>query len=212
MVQDEPDRLKSGYKRVVKNTMLVNTILLFGLIACARPMVEVLLGDKWLGCVPFLQILCISHLLHPLHSINLNALAVKGRSDLCLRLEIIKKCISVIPICIGIFIDIYTMLISSTFIGLLAYYVNAYYAKPLLNYGIKEQIQDIMPSILIGGIMCLLILPIKLLPVHNAVQLAIQIVLGGIISISLCRMFKLREYFEILEIFTPTLRKFKLKK
>lgn len=212
MVQDEPDRLKSGYKRVVKTTMLVNAILLFGLIACARPMVEVLLGEKWLECVPFLQILCISHMIHPLHSINLNGLAVKGRSDLCLRLEIIKKCISVIPICIGIFIDIYTMLISSTIVGLLSYYVNAYYAKPLLNYGIKEQIKDIMPSILIGTIMCLLVLPIKLLPVHSAVQLAIQIVLCAIISISLCRMFNIREYYEILEILTPTLRKLKLKK
>lgn len=211
MVQDEPERLKNGYKRVVKTTMLVVAILMCGLFACARPLVEVLLGAKWLGCVPFMQILCFSGLVHPLHSINLNAIAVKGRSDLCLRLEIIKKCISVIPICMGIFIDIYTMLISSTILGFLSYYINAYYAKPLLNYGIKEQIKDIMPSVLIGVIMCLLILPITLLPVHCAVQLAIQIVLGALISISLCRIFNLKEYFEILEIITPTLRKLKLK-
>lgn len=210
MVQDEPDRLKNGYKRVVKTTMLVVVVLMCGLFACAKPMVYVLLGEKWIKCVPFIQILCISFMIHPLHSINLNGIAVMGRSDLCLRLEIIKKCISVIPICVGIFIDIYTMLISSTVIGFLAYYINAYYAKPLLNYGIKEQIKDVLPSFVVGGIMCMLIWPITLLHVHCVVQLIIQIVLGAIISILLCRLFKLREYYEILEIITPTLHKLKL--
>ena len=211
MVQDEPDRLKSGYKRVVKTTMLVVVIVMFGLFACAKPMVEVLLGEKWIECVPFIQILCITFVLGPLHSINLNGIAIKGRSDLCLRLEIIKKCISIVPICIGIFIDIYTMLISSTIVGFLAYYINAYYAKPLLNYGIKEQIKDVAPSFLVGIVMCMLILPVTWLPIPSIIQLVLQIILGAIISILLCRLLKLREYYDILEILTPTLRKFKLK-
>lgn len=212
MVQDEPDVLKSGYKRVVKTTMLIVAIVMMGLFACAKPMVYVLLGEKWIKCVPFIQILCISFMIHPLHSINLNGIAVKGRSDLCLRLEIIKKCISVIPICIGIFIDIFTMLISSTIISFLTYYINAYYAKPLLNYGIKEQIKDIIPSLAVGGIMCMLIWPITLLHIHSAIQLVLQFFGGAIISITLCHIFKLREYYEILEIITPTLHKLKLDK
>ena len=94
------------------------------------------------------------------------------------------------------------MLISSTIISFLTYYINAYYAKPLLNYGIKEQIKDIIPSLAVGGIMCMLILPITLLHIHSAIQLVLQIILGAIISITLCHIFKLREYYEILEIFS----------
>lgn len=104
------------------------------------------------------------------------------------------------------------MLISSTIISFLTYYINAYYAKPLLNYGIKEQIKDIIPSLAVGGIMCMLIWPITLLHIHSAIQFVLQFFGGAIISITLCHIFKLREYYEILEIITPTLHKLKLDK
>lgn len=212
MIQDDPVRLKNGYQRVIKTTQLVTCVMLFGLLACAKPLITVLLGDKWLECVPFLQILCISYMLLPLHAINLNGIAVKGRSDLCLRLEIIKKCIATIPIVVGIFVNIYAMLLTSVVIGFLSYYINAYYSKPLLNYGFTEQVKDITPSFLIGGTMCLCILPVTMLPLHSALQLAIQIVIGAGVAIALCRIFKIKEYYEIIEIIGPVLRKLEFKK
>lgn len=93
-----------------------------------------------------LQIICTYGMLYPLHALNLNMLQVQGRSDLFLRLEIIKKIIAIGPLLLGIFVGIYLMLAGTLVTSLVAYYLNAYYSGPFLNYSIKEQIEDILPS------------------------------------------------------------------
>ena len=90
--------------------MLVTFACMLGLAAVARPLIIILIGEKWLTAVSFLQIICFSGMLYPLHAINLNILQVKGRSDLCLKLEIIKKIIAIGPIVVGIFYGIEYML------------------------------------------------------------------------------------------------------
>ncbi|WP_455623677.1 lipopolysaccharide biosynthesis protein, partial [Parabacteroides sp.] len=106
-VQSDTVRLKSGYKRVIKVTMLSTCALTFGLAACSESLIYVLLGSKWMECVPMLQILCLYMFLDPLHSLNLNAIQIIGRSDLTLKLKIIKTILSAIPLAIGVFIGIY---------------------------------------------------------------------------------------------------------
>ena len=101
-IQSEPVRLREAYRRVIKLTMIVTFACMLGLAAIAKPLIILLIGEKWLPAVPFLQIICFSGMLYPLHAINLNILQVKGRSDLYLKLEIIKKIIAVITIFIGI--------------------------------------------------------------------------------------------------------------
>lgn len=133
-IQDDRDRLREAYKRVIKTTMLPTFVLMYGMAAVAKSMVIVLIGEKWLGCVGFLQIICISGALYPLHAINLNMLQVQGRSDLFLKLEIIKKIINLGPILLGIFIDIYLMVLGSLVTSCICYYLNAYYSGPFFNY------------------------------------------------------------------------------
>lgn len=210
-IQDDKERLKSAYKRVIKTTMLITFILMLGLAAVARPMILVLVGEQWLPCVPFLQIICFSMMLYPLHALNLNMLQVQGRSDLFLRLEIIKKVIAIGPLMLGIFIDIYWMLIGSVFTGLIAYYLNAYYSGPFLKYSIWEQVKDVVPSFLIALSMALPVYSLSYLTVSPFLLLPIQILVGAILVILVCETTGNLEYKELKQIANSGINKIKKK-
>ncbi len=199
-IQDDRVRLKAGYKRIIKITMLVTFTLMLGMAGAAEPMVRALVGDQWLEAVPFLQIICFQMMLYPLHCLNLNMLQVQGRSDLFLRLEIIKKCIALIPILLGIFINIYWMLIGSVITGFLAYYLNAYYSGPAIDYAIKEQIKDILPSFCVAMSMALVIYAMSYIPISSFLLFPLQILAGAVITVALCKIVKLPEYMEIESI------------
>lgn len=208
-IQDDVVKLKLGYKKVIKVTMLPTCALMFGLAACSESLIYVLLGNKWMNCVPMLQILCLYMFLDPLHSLNLNAIQVMGRSDLTLKLKIIKIILSTIPLAIGIFIGIYWMLIGSVFVNILSYYLNAYYSKTLLNYSIKEQVVDVLPSFLISLIMALIVYTLSFIPISMYIILPIQIVSGIFIEFLLCERIKSDEYVELKSIVISALKKVK---
>ena len=111
-IQDENERLKIAYRKIIKVTMLVTFSCMLMLAAIAKPMIIILIGEKWLMAASILQIICFQGMLYPLHALNLNMLQVQGRSDLFLKLEIIKKCAAVIPLLIGVFGGLFPMLIS----------------------------------------------------------------------------------------------------
>lgn len=206
-MQGDTERLKSGYKRVIKCTMLPTFVLMLGLAACAKPMILFLLGEKWIECVPYIQLICFSAMLYPLHSLNLNMLQVQGRSDLFLKLEIIKKIVAVGPLLLGIFIDIYWMIGGSVLTGFFAYYLNAYYSGPFLNYSIKEQIKDIIPSFLVAAFMAIPVYAMSYIPLTPYVLFPLQIIAGAIIVIAICEIKKLPEYLEIKGIVMPMIKK-----
>lgn len=206
-IQDDKNRLREAYRRVVKTTMLPTFVLMLGMAAVARPLILCLIGEKWLGCVGFLQIICIYGALYPLHAINLNMLQVQGRSDLFLKLEIIKKCISVGPLLLGIFVDIYLMLLASFVVSCISYYLNAYYSGPFINYSIKQQIKDIIPSLGVALVMALPVYAMSYIPLNHWFLLPLQIVVGAIITIFICEKFKLPEYHEIKGITLPIINK-----
>lgn len=208
-IQDDKTRLKAGYKRIVKISMLPTFILMLGLAGCAKSIIQVLVGDQWLPAVPFLQIICFQMMLYPLHSLNLNMLQVEGRSDLFLRLEIIKKIIAVGPILLGIFGSIYWMLVGSVFTGFIAYYLNAYYSGPAIGYSIKEQIIDILPSFGIALFMAAIVFAMSFIPFSPFILLPIQVISGMTIAIVLSKKFELPEYIEIESIAKSFFAKFK---
>lgn len=173
---------------------------MLGMAGCAKAMILVLVGEKWIACVPFLQILCLNMMLYPLHALNLNMLQVQGRSDLFLKLEIIKKCCAVVPLCLGIFIDIYWMLCGSAVLGLFSYYLNAYYSGPFLNYSIMEQIKDVLPSFLTAFGMAVVLYVMSYIPLNHFLMLPLQILVGATITIIVCEIRKADEYLEIKNI------------
>ncbi len=205
-IQDDRDRLKRAYQRVIRTTMLPTFVLMLGMAACAEPMIYVMIGEQWLECVPMLQIICTYAMLYPLHSINLNMLQVQGRSDLFLKLEIIKKIIGVGPILLGIFFNIYWMLAGTLIISLVSYYLNAYYSGPFLNYGIKEQVKDILPSFGVAVAMAVPVFAMSFIPLNPFILLPLQIVVGAVITLVICEATKLPEYMELKGIVNPTIK------
>lgn len=196
-IQDDKIHLKAAYKRVIKITMLVTFSLMMGLAGVANNFIYCLIGERWMGCVPMLQILCFQMMLFPLHAINLNMLQVQGRSDLFLKIEIIKKLVAIGPLLLGIFIGIYWMLIGSVFAGFFAYYLNAYYSGPFINYSIREQVYDIMPSFIIALFAGILVFLIGLIPLNPFIVLPVQLLLGFATLYILFKLFKLPEFCEL---------------
>lgn len=208
-VQNDKERLKTGYQKVIKVTMLVTFVLMLGLAATAEPVVVTLIGKQWLPAVPMLQIICLQMMLYPLHALNLNMLQIQGRSDLFLKLEIIKKIIAIGPLLLGVFIGVYWMLIGSLCTGFFAYYLNARYSGTFLGYSIKEQITDILPSFCIALMMALVVYAISFIDLSSILLLFIQLVVGTFITLFFCESFKLEEYKEIKGVVFSMLSKLK---
>lgn len=206
-IQDDNVRLKEGYRRIIRITMLITFTCMLGLAAVAKPLIILMIGEKWLTSVYFLQILCFSGMLYPLHSLNLNMLNVKGRPDLFLKLEIVKKTIGVFPILLGIFFSIEWMLWGGVFTSFIAYYLNTYYSGRLINYPILAQIKDVMPGFVIAMSMAAMVWCITLLPLSFWVMLPLQILVGIVIIFALCEWFNLFEYKEIKNIIISVIKK-----
>lgn len=200
-VGEDAVKLKAAFKRLIKDTMYISFICMLGLAAVAKPLIVVLIGSKWLPAVPLLQLLCFSGMFYPLHSLNLNMLKVKGRSDLFLILEIIKTALAVPVILIGIFFGIKAMIIGMIVDSIIAYYLNSYWSGKLVNYPIWEQMKDIAPSFFlaafVGGATYLFG---TLFSQSSLLPLVLETTIGAGLAISVSNLFKMDEYFEIKNI------------
>ena len=206
-IQDEKERLKLVYQKIIKVTMLAAFCCMFGLAAIAEPMIVALIGDQWLPAVPLLQILCFQMVLYPIHAINLNMLQVQGRSDLFLKLEILKKIIATVPLLLGIFVNIYWMLWGSVATSVISYYLNAYYSGRVLNYGIWTQVRDILPSFAVAAVMAAAVYAMSFIPMASLPLMLLQIAAGFVIVLVLCEVFKVDAYLEVRLIFMSYLNK-----
>ncbi|MDD3037985.1 lipopolysaccharide biosynthesis protein [Bacteroides sp.] len=206
-IQDEPERLREAYRKVIKITMLVTFACMLGLAAISKSLIFILIGEKWLSAVYFLQIICFAGMLYPLHAINLNILQVKGRSDLFLRLEIIKKIIAIVPITIGIFLGIEYMLWGSVFTSFIAYFLNSYYSACLIHYSTTEQVKDILPLFLISFFVAAVMWSISLLNISVFIILPVQVLLGLLIAFIIYEKTKLPEYLELKQLIFSIIRR-----
>src|SRR5690606_23675316 len=142
---------------LMQQVLFWNAPILIFLAVIGEPLFTYLFTEKWLTAVPYFQILCFSGIMYPLHSYNLNILKVKGRSDLILKLETVKKSICVVGILCAISFGIYGLLYFQLIFSFLSYYINSIYSGKLINYPISEQINDIMPTIFTSlsiGLLC----------------------------------------------------------
>jgi teichuronic acid exporter len=197
-IQDDPARLKRGLKKALTVLVLVNFPMMIGLAVIAKPLVLVLLTEKWAACVPYLQLLCVAGLIFPLHVINLNMLQALGRSDLFLRLEIIKKIMIVINIVVTWRWGISAMISGMIITSVIGYYLNTYYNGILINYSIKEQVLDLFPYLLLSTLMGGAIFAAGFLQFPNRwSMLVVQIASGCVLYVALCRALRLRAFMEI---------------
>lgn len=198
--QDNPVRVKEMTRRAIKTSTYIMAPLMIGLAFCAEPIVRLVLTDKWLPCVPYLRIFCVTYLFWPIHTANLNAINSMGRSDLFLKLEILKKIIGMILLLstmwFGVMAMAYSLLISSFTSQLINTWPNRY----LLKYSYIDQIKDILPNILMSLIMGVFVYFISYLHLSVLVSLTIQILLGGIIYLILSILTKNDSFIYLINI------------
>lgn len=144
-LQDDPDRMANAYRKTLKLSALVIFPLIVGLGLIAKPLLTSLLGEQWQGAAALLTVLCLGYMLYPIHSINLNLLQVTGRSDLFLKLEVMKKVIGVTVLLLSIPYGVLAMCIGFTLTSYLALLLNTYYTAKLTHLSQWQQCKDILP-------------------------------------------------------------------
>jgi O-antigen/teichoic acid export membrane protein len=180
--------------------------------AVAEPLIYCLIGPQWHQAATFLPYICLVMVLYPLQAINLNMLQIQGRTDIFLYLEIIKKTLAIGPICMGIFVGIYCMLISSILLGFICFFLNSYYTGKSLGYTSWAQLRDIAPSFLIAILVAVSVYFLKYIPVSYWIILPMQILVGTGVFFFICETTKLPEYIEVKEIVISYISKVSHKK
>lgn len=198
--QDNHVRVKDMTRRAIKISTYIMAPLMIGLAFCAKPIVQIVLTDKWLPCVPYLQIFCISYLFWPIHTANLNAIKAMGRSDLFIKLEVIKKFMGMILLLITMNISVMAMAYSLLISGLISQVINSWPNRYLLKYSYIDQIKDILPNIVMALIMGGFVYFISYLNLPILVSLVVQILSGGIIYLMLSILTKNDSFIYLINI------------
>lgn len=201
-IRDDDQRLENAYRRFLKISAFIVFPLMIGLSAVSAPLVHVILGSKWDYCAKLLQILCFSMMWYPIHAINLNLLEVKGRSDLFLKLEIIKEIMGISVLCstapFGLIVMCYGQILSS----IMSLVINTYYTGKLIGLGFIKQMRDLLPILIISLLMLFLIMVINSFLEGYIIQLIVDIFFGAVFYLAISRVLhfpELKAVFSLLK-------------
>ena len=195
---DNVAEVKRLARRSISSSAYLLMPCMFGLAAVAEPFVELILTEKWLDCVPFLQLACIRYAISPIHTANLTAINALGRSDVFLKLAMIKKILTILNLLITVPMGIYAIVVGQVICGFISTFINSYPNKKLMGYSYLEQWKDIFPSFALAILMGILVFPLQYLSLDTWVCLIIQIVAGAVIYILLSKLFKLESFSYLL--------------
>ncbi|MDE6553323.1 MAG: lipopolysaccharide biosynthesis protein [Muribaculaceae bacterium] len=200
-IQTDDKRLSNVYRRLLRTSAFIIFPLMMILAAVARPLILSFLTKEWLFSATLIQILCLSQMWYPIHGINLNLLQVKGRSDLFLKLEILKKIITVINLCITLPLGLIPMCIGMIVTSIIALVINTYYTEKLIHLGFFKQMKDLLPTLLLslatGAIVYLTVIYI---PMKSWIALTLGILEGILLYVGLAKILKFSEFNELLSI------------
>lgn len=188
--QDNRMRVKSMMRRSTKLSCFFIYPLMVGMIVAAKPLVVFLLTDKWIGVVPFVQILCIANFFRPITLSNWEAIKALGYSGITLKLEILKKIVDIIILTISVFIGVYAIAWGCVLFNLICVFINLAPNQKLLNYSVREQVKDAVPTLLIALTMGSVVYWIQFLPLSNIIILLLQFVFGSSIYVGFSWLFK----------------------
>lgn len=193
-VQDDRQDVRKMTRKSIKVSAYIMAPLMMGLAFSADSVVRLLLTDKWIECVPYLRIFCITFMFWPIHTANLNAIKAMGRSDLFLKLEILKKCVGVILLLatmwFGPMAMAYSMLISS----IASQIINSWPNRKLLGYSYAEQIKDVLSSILLAVAMGMAVWCVSLTNLPVLIVFIVQVLLGAVIYVAGSAFFRIEAY------------------
>jgi len=204
---------KTQVKSMMRNSIMLSSYIIFpmmaGLAGVATPLVSLLLTDKWLPCVPYMQIYCFTFAFYPVHSCNLQAINAVGRSDIFLKLEVIKKAIGITSLVIAVFCFDSPIAIAMTgvFTTFISCFINAYPNKKLIDYSYFEQMKDILPSFAVAVIMLAAVLAVGQLPFAPILVMIIQIVTGVVVYFAISAITRMKPFMMVLGMAKGFLKK-----
>lgn len=207
MIQNDTDRLKLAYRRILKISMFASFVFLFVLGSISQSFIYCVLGPQWHDASKYMTLLCLSFSLYPLQLLNLMVLNVRGRSDLFLKAEVIKKGLFVFEIVIGVVWGLFPMLVADVLLSIIYIFVNSHWTDRLLRYSIWQQLYDITPSFIIAASVSIPVYFLKLLTISNWILLSLQLFIAFCFFLLLCNLFNLYEYRETLSIIRFYLKK-----
>ncbi|MGJ7920811.1 lipopolysaccharide biosynthesis protein [Neobacillus sp. LXY-4] len=211
-VQDEIDRVKRLTQRSIKTSTYIIAPIMMGLAVCADQIIELLLTRKWLSVVPFLQIFCIIYFFIPINTANLQAIKAIGRSDIFLKLGIIRIIVGITVLVFSMWYGVYAMALSAVITMIASVFINAYPNKKLIGYGYIEQVKDMLPSIILSFMMGAIINIINFIDMNTILLLILKIVVGIVFYICISWLFKVESFLYLLNIIKNYLPKRKLLK
>ncbi len=198
--QDNKNNVKLITRRSITVSSYIIWPMMMGIASTSNQLVKLILGDNWLPCVPFLCIFCINFAFIPLHTANLNAIKAMGRSDIFLKLEIIKKTVGFILLFLTLYISVYAMAISLLISNVINQVINSWPNRKLLGYTYFEQLKDILPSIVISFLMAVIVYTIGLIKLPLVVLLIIQIFAGIVFYIGFSYLIKDESFYYVFDM------------
>ena len=211
MSADQDD--KTRLKRMMRSSIMLSAFILFpmmaGLAGVAEPLISLMLTDKWLPCLPYLRIYCFTLAFSPVHTCNLQTINAMGRSDIFLKLEIIKKAMGITALVIAVFCFDSPLAIAMTgaVTTLISCFINAYPNKALVNYSYFEQMKDILPSFLMSVAMLGVVLAVELLGLSSFVTMLLQIAVGVVVYFALAAIFRPEPFRLLVQLLRSKLKK-----
>lgn len=196
-MQDNPERLASNYRRIIRVTGFIVFPLMMLLASLAKPFILVMITAKWEACIILLQLMCFNMMWYPIHSINLNLLQVMGRTDLYFNLEVVKKIVGLAIMICSLPLGLVAFTTSGIFFSVLCLVINTYYTKKLIKVSFFNQIKDLSKSLILSFIMFTLVLSFIQL-INNDI---LKLILGSIFGITVytggAKLFKCEELAEV---------------
>lgn len=194
-------------KAILKNAICMGAYLVFpfmlGFAAIAKPFISIFLTDKWIACVPYMQIFCMTFAFYPIFICNLQAMNAMGRSDLYLKLEILKQIYTLIAIAVVIFLfeDPIFIVLSGLILTPVGWFVNSFPNKKLLDYGFMEQVKDVVPSMIMSMLMFVVVSLLESkVNLRNGPLIILEIITGTLVYILLSIVTHNRQFLQLIQI------------
>lgn len=211
-IQDSKESVKAMMRKTIKASVFILAPILLGLAAVADKVVLLFLTEKWAESIKYMRIFCIIYLFYPIHTSNLNAIKAMGRSDIFLRLEVIKKIVGISLILISMRISVWAICLSALVGTVISLLINSWPNRSLLNYNFLEQISDISPYLLLSSIMSVTVYFIGRLNISMVILLVLQIFIGVCIYVAGSIFLKFEEFSNILHFLMSFIEKIKKSK
>lgn len=205
--QNDKKRIVRIMRRSIKVSSFVLFPLMVGLAVVSTPLIRLILTEKWLPCVPYLQVICIQFMLQPIQTANLQAIKALGRSDLFLKLEIIKKIVGILSILMVMRMGVMAIAVTEVLYSVYASVINASPNKKMLGYGYKAQIIDIFPAVSLSLVMGIIVNLYNYLQCPDIMILVLQVITGAIIYMASAYIFKIESFSYILSMIKEYIKK-----